>query len=70
MLKKTITLECQEQDDEQELLIYVNAFRYYASLEDIRLYIRSKLKYTEPSNETRAMLEEIRSKIYINEDIE
>jgi len=56
-------LEFNLPEEQEQFEHCKNGLEYHATLDDVRQYIRSKLKYTSPSEDSASMLEEIRSLI-------
>ena len=63
MAHATLRFDLADPDDEREHRYALAGREALLALEEIERAIRSKLKYGEPSPETRAILEEIRTLI-------
>ena len=63
MAHATLRFDLSDPDDEREHRYALAGREALLALEEIEQAIRSKLKHGEPSEETRAVLEEIRTLI-------
>lgn len=61
-MKATLEFNLPEENEEFEMKI--NAGKYYCALEDLREFLRSKLKHGDLPPETEAVYEEVREKFY------
>ena len=55
-----VTIEFEENEDEQKIETLLRAFKYRQSLEDIYEYIRNRMKYTDISAESYDELDKLR----------
>ena len=55
-----VTIEFEENEDEQKIETLLRAFKYKQSLEDLDLYVRNRMKYTDISAESYDELEKLR----------
>ena len=59
-----VTIEFDSIEDNEELTLYINGMKWYSLAWELDQYMRSRLKYSELSEEVYKELSETREKLH------